>query len=73
MNGTVARIRRKGIEATLDGMPALNDTFQVHRVISSVDTVIWTGRVHRIKGDKIRINTDTFTVQPEVGDLVRSV
>lgn len=84
MNGTVARLRSRGVEALMD-----SDTssivmkeelrFEVYRVVNGVETVLATMFPKRSKGpNMINLNHTVGTMQNEtaglqVGDLVRSV
>lgn len=76
MNGTVVRVRRRGVEATMDGnVRTLNrgDSFQVLHAGQVVATVaVW-----KILGDLVRLNYPDPTFAPpdppQVGDTVSPV
>jgi len=82
MNGTVYRIMRHGVLATIDGTPEIGDLFQIYRVTDGAEVVIGTGYIRKPHGP------GTFKLQPpetdsgerggqfpgvQEGDLVRSV
>lgn len=86
MNGTVVRLRPKGVEAEMDENTdnlTEDDTFEVYRVVDGVETVIGQCYPKRSKGTKlINLNWMTFkdilpkTLPPSdalIGDLVRKV
>ncbi len=73
MNGTVTRIRKLGVEATMDSplsSVAPGDLFQISRG----GQVLTTVRAHRIMDTLLRLNyldpTNPPAEMPQVGDLV---
>lgn len=80
MNGTVTRLRPRGVEALMDSDTSNlteQDQFEVYRVVDGSEVIVGTYFAKRSKGpNQINLNrVDGADAEedPVVGDLVRSV
>ncbi len=80
MNGTVTRLRPRGVEVEMDS--SVNeltdqDRFEVYRVVDTGELLIGTYFPKRQRGEKVinlnRVEGTDATHDPVVGDLVRQV